>query len=344
MNHEKTRVKLVIIVSAALILAAAGVILYLAGKVDFLQSQIENLGGQIGQFQNDIQNQVGSIAGTIRDELDEQSNLLSSSSCIIEAFDSRENTLALRLEAMPKKYTEGLTLQFVCKIGEEQYQAEGTLGEGLLYTASLEVPLKAGESMQVSAILDDAKTQQVQKIGEYSGYEYYFYPQISGQFTPVIEPIDQQNPAFICEGDLYFDGTVPESALPVTLELITEQNGAQKKRQMLFSSAENTEASEITLSPSSSWDELIGEMNFCNFSGFLPSSTDSVIAALPSVQMGDVVQLKLVLTDQNGVRYKTLLASWRIEAIEEDGLQAVNQNTGIWLDNETLEIETFARA
>ena len=157
-------------------LAAAGAAVCLAAGLGSLAARLERMDRQYQDLQNDVarlessvNGQIGSMAGRVEEILKAQNSLLADYGAELFSADLEENRGVFSVRAVPKTYTQGMTVQFSIDNGTGGVQTvRGQSAPGGGFTAALACRLT--DRITISAVLtDDAGTRSTQLLEEFRG-------------------------------------------------------------------------------------------------------------------------------------------------------------------------------
>lgn len=157
-------------------LAAAGAAVCLAAGLGSLAARLERMDRQYQDLQNDVarlessvNGQIGSMAGRVEEILKAQNSLLADYGAEPFSANLEENRALFSVRAVPKTYTQGMTVQFSIDNGTGGVQTvRGQSAPGGGFTAALACRLT--DRITISAVLtDDAGTRSTQLLEEFQG-------------------------------------------------------------------------------------------------------------------------------------------------------------------------------
>ncbi len=157
-------------------LAAAGAAVCLAAGLGSLAARLERMDRQYQDLQNDVarlessvNGQIGSMAGRVEEILKAQNSLLADYGAELFSANLEENRAVFSVRAVPKTYTQGMTVQFSIDNGTGGVQTvRGQSAPGGGFTAALACRLT--DRITISAVLtDDAGTRSTQLLEEFQG-------------------------------------------------------------------------------------------------------------------------------------------------------------------------------
>ncbi len=159
------------------VLAAVGcAALLLAGwslfsRLDALDKRYNDLQMSVGNITDEVNQQVGSIAGRVEQVLKSQNHLTAEYSAELLSLDLAANTARFSAGAVPKTYTEGMTAVFQADSGGQVLEFPGTLGAGNTFSAEISCPLTDSITVSVVFVTGDRRETQVLDCfyGLYSG-------------------------------------------------------------------------------------------------------------------------------------------------------------------------------
>lgn len=130
------------ILAGCLVIGIAGAGAAFYGRVNRLEDRISNLDGRIGMIDSSVSSQIGSITANLEEQLNQQTRIVADYSCEVTEVDLKNQTAAVRLSALPKEYTKGMTAIFTAaSLGGEPVTVPGVLGNHNQFACELTVPL-----------------------------------------------------------------------------------------------------------------------------------------------------------------------------------------------------------
>ena len=157
-------------------LAAAGAAVCLAAGLGSLAARLERMDLQYQDLQRDmarlessVNGQIGSMAGRVEEILKNRNSLLADGSAELVSANLEENRGVFSVRAVPRTYTEGMTVQFSIDNGTGGVQTvPGQSAPGGGFTAALSCRLT--DAIAISAVFtDDAGTRSTQLLEEFQG-------------------------------------------------------------------------------------------------------------------------------------------------------------------------------
>ena len=99
------------------LLVLAGVVLVFAifnlfSELNTLRNQQDSISGSIAQVQNSVDRQIGSISSRVEEILKAQNSLVADYGVEIVSINPAENRVVFSARAVPKTYSEGMTVTF----------------------------------------------------------------------------------------------------------------------------------------------------------------------------------------------------------------------------------------
>lgn len=151
-----------------------------------LQNNYNRVQNSVDYIDRNVDNQISSITNRVEDVLERMNSFTVEHSAEITDADLAGNTVTFELKAVPKTYTEGMTVLFQAEHGDGVVEVEAVQGDNQNYTAMLTCPLT--DEIVISAVFITGDKRETQKIQTF--YELY-----SNSF-PV---------RYISSGPLFFD-------------------------------------------------------------------------------------------------------------------------------------------
>lgn len=150
LSRQKRRVAKAGIALGALCLL--GGLLGLSNRLDEMDLRQESIFQNISRVESSVDRQIGSISSQVESILKAQNSLVADYSADILSADLANNTVTFSVRAVPKTYTDGLTVTFLADTGTETaLTVSGTQSPDGSYTATLTCPLT--DSITLSAVL-----------------------------------------------------------------------------------------------------------------------------------------------------------------------------------------------
>ena len=167
LSRQKRRVAKAGIALGALCLL--GSLLGLSNRLDEIDLRQESIFQNISRVESSVDRQIGSISSQVESILKAQNSLVADYSADILSADLANNTVTFSVRAVPKTYTDGLTVSFLADTGTETaLTVSGTQSPDGSYTAALTCPLT--DSITLSAVLIPPDgTRSTQLLEQFSG-------------------------------------------------------------------------------------------------------------------------------------------------------------------------------
>lgn len=154
------------------LLVLAGVVLVFAifnlfSELNTLRNQQDSISGSIAQVQNSVDRQIGSISSRVEEILKAQNSLVADYGVEIVSINPAENRVVFSARAVPKTYSEGMTVTFSVDNGTGGVNnAPGTPSSGGSFKGTLACGLT--DSITVSAIFTSSDgTRQTQLLDQF---------------------------------------------------------------------------------------------------------------------------------------------------------------------------------
>mgnify|MGYP001011537641 FL=1 len=136
LSRQKRRVAKAGIALGALCLL--GGLLGLSNRLDEMDLRQESIFQNISRVESSVDRQIGSISSQVESILKAQNSLVADYSADILSADLANNTVTFSVRAVPKTYTDGLTVTFLADTGTETaLTVSGTQSPDGSYTATL---------------------------------------------------------------------------------------------------------------------------------------------------------------------------------------------------------------
>ena len=134
------------------VLCLLGGLLGVSSRLDEMDMRQESIFQNISRVESSVDRQIGSISSQVESILNAQNSLVADYGAEILSADLANNTVTFSVRAVPKTYTDGLTVSFLADTGTEPtHSVPGTQSSDGTYTATLTCPLT--DSITLSAVL-----------------------------------------------------------------------------------------------------------------------------------------------------------------------------------------------
>ena len=134
------------------VLCLLGGLFGVSSRLDELDLRQESIFQNISRVESSVDRQIGSISSQVESILKAQNSLVADYGAEILSADLANNTVTFSVRAVPKTYTDGLTVSFQADTGTEPtHSVPGTQSPDGTYTATLTCPLT--DSITLSAVL-----------------------------------------------------------------------------------------------------------------------------------------------------------------------------------------------
>lgn len=170
------------------VLLAASVLLLIIGQFASVRGELRNLRNQTNSLQSNVSNissnvgyQISSISDRVEEVLKSQNNLTADYGCTVGAADLAANTVSFDTYAVPKRWVEGMTAEFLMQCGEETRTFPGEPAPGNRFAAAVTVPLD--DHITVSVRFDTDGVQETQLLEVFEGLAAQTVPQINWDFS-----------------------------------------------------------------------------------------------------------------------------------------------------------------
>ena len=169
-------------------LLVAGVLLIIIGQFASVRGELRNLRNQTNGLQSNVNNissnvgyQISSISDRVEEVLKSQNNLTADYGCTVGAADLVANTVSFDAYAVPKRWVEGMTAEFLVQCGEETLTFPGEAAPGNRFAAAFDVPLD--DHLTVSVRFDTEGVQETQLLEVFEWLAAQTVPQINWDFS-----------------------------------------------------------------------------------------------------------------------------------------------------------------
>lgn len=191
---RKTSRKKLVLGAAAGVLVCAVVI----GQFSSMRNEIASLRNMTNNLQNDVShisgnvgNQINSITNRVEEVLKAQNELTAEYECVIEEVDIPNKTVMFRASVVPKRFTEGMTAEFIVQYGEEQKTIYAENSFGSRFEAAFDCPIH--NEIKVLVRLHTDGVQETQLLEMFEGLADKTLPDIFFDFSFLLwnEKIDR---------------------------------------------------------------------------------------------------------------------------------------------------------
>lgn len=147
----------------------AVVFLNLFQTLDTLRLQQQNIFNDLSRVESNVDSQIGSISGRVEEILKAQNSLVADYGAEIASANLEKNQVTFSVRAVPKTYTQGMTVEFTADNGTGTVvRTAGIRSDDGSFTASLTCPLS--DALSVSAVLIQPDgTRSTQLLEQFSG-------------------------------------------------------------------------------------------------------------------------------------------------------------------------------
>lgn len=283
-------------------------------KINTMQNELTNLRTAMHNMNSSVQNNIGAISNTVRNELEEANNLLSDSSWNTGGLNIEDSTAILACYVVPKVYNPDITDAALICNGKE---VPMTLANGR-YIAELTIPLF--EETTISSVQFEEKgTIRTQQLNWMINPHYDMVP------TAYIHYSGESGHTY--KGDnitRYYRGYAEVdfehkgfTGIMQDAELVTVINGEVVERNNPV--MEETHGDEYA------------------------SHYRTAIEQSFNVQQGDTIEMYMTITDDNGWQYRAVLEDVTIGAKGEliENLEHRNAEADIYDANGKLLFEAY---
>lgn len=150
-------------------LCLVGILYSLFGRLDQLNQQYNTLQNNLFQVQSGVDSQMGSVSNRVEEILKAQNSLVADYGAEIASADLAANQVTFSVRAVPKTYTQGMTVEFIADSGAgEPVCVAGEPGADGAFAAALTCPLS--DDLSISAILIQPDgTRSTQLLDQFDG-------------------------------------------------------------------------------------------------------------------------------------------------------------------------------
>ncbi len=154
---------------AAGALCLVGALYSLFGQLDQLGAQYDNLQSNLFQVQQSVDRQIGSVSSRVEEILKAQNSLTADYGVEIVSADLAKNQVTFSARAVPKTYTQGMTVAFTADSGTgDLVSAPGQSAPDGGYTARLTCTLS--DAITISAVFVQTDgTRSTQLLEQFTG-------------------------------------------------------------------------------------------------------------------------------------------------------------------------------
>ena len=145
-----------------------------------LQNDFNRIENSVNYIDRNVDNQISSITNRVENVLDRLNSFTVEHGVEILSADLAANTVTFELSAVPKTYTEGMSVLFQADYGEGVVETEAVQEENQNYTGELTCPLT--DEIVVSVVFVTGEKRETQKIQTYYSLyrESFPYEYMSG--------------------------------------------------------------------------------------------------------------------------------------------------------------------
>ncbi len=168
--------------------AGALVLALVVWQFGSMRSELQSLRNQTNSLQNNVSNissnvgyQISSISDRVEEVLKSQNNLTADYGCTAGKPDLASDTVTFDAYAVPKRWVEGMTAEFLVQCGEETLTFPGAAAPGNRFAAAVTVPLD--DLITVSVRFDTDGVQETQLLEVFEGLAAQTIPQINWDFS-----------------------------------------------------------------------------------------------------------------------------------------------------------------
>lgn len=168
--------------------AGALVLALVVWQFGSMRSELQSLRNQTNSLQNNVSNissnvgyQISSISDRVEEVLKSQNNLTADYGCTAGKPDLASDTVTFDAYAVPKRWVEGMTAEFLVQCGEETLTFPGAAAPGNRFAAAVTVPLD--DHITVSVRFDTDGVQETQLLEVFEGLAAQTIPQINWDFS-----------------------------------------------------------------------------------------------------------------------------------------------------------------
>lgn len=148
---------------ASLVVAAG--FLFLLGRLDRMNSQYNNLQNSISNVNHTVNSQISSITQQVETILKSQNELTASYDAKLLSVDPARNRATFSVQAVPKRYVDGMTARFLADSGDGPVEVPGVLGEGQTFSAEVTCPLT--DLITLSVVFQSGDTRETQVLKDF---------------------------------------------------------------------------------------------------------------------------------------------------------------------------------
>jgi len=151
-------------VLCVLCIIAAGA--YLMQQLDRIDQRYDDLAYSVNNMTDDVNRDIGSIANRVEEVLKTQNHLTAEYDTELLGGDLMANTVSFSARAVPRTYTEEMSVIFLADHGDGVLEFAGQPGQGREYSAEITCPLT--DSITLSAVFTANGVSQTQVLDVYS--------------------------------------------------------------------------------------------------------------------------------------------------------------------------------
>lgn len=110
-------------------------------EIASLRSLTNNLQNDVSHISGNVGSQINSISDRVEEVLKAQNELTAEYDCIVEKVDIQNDTVAFRVYAVPRRFVEGMTAEFIVQYGGEQKAIYAENSFGSRFEAEFDCPM-----------------------------------------------------------------------------------------------------------------------------------------------------------------------------------------------------------
>lgn len=150
-------------------LCLVGILYSLFGRLDSLSTQYNSLQNNLARVESSVDSQIGSVSSRVEEILKAQNSLVADYGVEITSADLEKNQVTFSVRAVPKTYTQGMTVEFTADSGTGAVvRTAGTRSDDGSFAAALTCPLS--DNLSISAVLIQPDgTRSTQLLDQFDG-------------------------------------------------------------------------------------------------------------------------------------------------------------------------------
>ena len=160
-------------------------------EIASLRNLTNNLQNNVSHISGNVGSQIDSITNRVEEVLKAQNDLTAEYDCAVDAVDIKGGTVTFSAHAVPKRYIESMTAEFLLQYDDETVVVPAELGAGNRFSAALSCPLH--NMITISVRFHSDGVQETQLLEVFEGLVAKTLPDIFFDFSFLLwnEKIDR---------------------------------------------------------------------------------------------------------------------------------------------------------